>query len=70
MDSVEDLCEEEETVRGFCYLGDRVNAGGGCDSCDSKSKNWLGEVQGMRGVAELKKVLAEAERNGLIIGVV
>ena len=35
-------------------------------SCDSKSKNWLGEVQGMQGsVAELKKVLAEAERNGL-----
>ena len=34
-------------------------------SCDSKSKNWLGEVQGMQGVAELKKVLVEAERNGL-----
>ena len=33
--------------------------------CDSKSKNWLGEVQGMWGVAELKKVLPEAERNGL-----
>ena len=33
-------------------------------SCNSKSKNWPGEVQGMR-VAELKKVLAEAERNGL-----
>ena len=27
---VEDLCEEVETVRGFCYLGDRVNASGGC----------------------------------------
>ena len=25
----------------------------------------MGEVQGMRAVAELKKVLAEAERNGL-----
>ena len=35
-------------------------------SCDSKSKNWLSEVQGMRGVAELKKVLTEAERNGLL----
>ena len=32
----------------------------------SKSKNWLGEVQGMQGVAELKKVLTEAERNGLL----
>ena len=27
---VEDLCEEMETVRGFSYLGDRVNASGGC----------------------------------------
>ena len=27
---VEELCEEVETVRGFCYLGDRVNASGGC----------------------------------------
>ena len=24
------MCEEVETVRGFCYLGDRVNASGGC----------------------------------------
>ena len=27
---VEELCEEVETVRGFCYLGDRVNASCGC----------------------------------------
>ena len=27
---VEELCKEVETVRGFCYLGDRVNASGGC----------------------------------------
>ena len=32
MDSVEELSEEMETVRGFCYLGDRVNAGGGCEA--------------------------------------
>ena len=32
MDSVEELCEEVETVRGFCYLGDRVNAGSGCEA--------------------------------------
>ena len=25
----EELCEEVETVRDFCYLGDRVNASGG-----------------------------------------
>ena len=29
MDSMEELCEEGETMRGFCYLGDRVNAAGG-----------------------------------------
>ena len=28
-DSVEELCEEVETVRDFCFLGDRVNAGSG-----------------------------------------
>ena len=27
---MEELCEEVETVRGFSYLGDRVNASGGC----------------------------------------
>ena len=32
MDSVEELCEEFETVRGSCYVGDRVNAGGGCEA--------------------------------------
>ena len=30
MDSVEELCEEVEMVRG--YLGDRVNAGSGCEA--------------------------------------
>ena len=40
---VEELCEEVESVRDFCYLGDRVNASGGCEAA-VKSKNWLGEV--------------------------
>ena len=26
------MCEDVERVRGFCYLGDRVNAGGGCEA--------------------------------------
>ena len=30
VESVEELCEEVETVRGLYYLGDRVNANGGC----------------------------------------
>lgn len=32
VEPLEELCEEVETVRGFCYLGDRVNASGGCEA--------------------------------------
>ena len=32
MDSIEKLCDEVETVNGFCYLGERLNAGGGCEA--------------------------------------
>ena len=31
VEPLEELCEEVETARGFCYLGDRVNASGGCE---------------------------------------
>ena len=36
MDSVKELCEEVETVKDFCYLGDRVNAGGGSEAAMSR----------------------------------
>ena len=29
---VEEFCEEVETVKSFCDLGDRVNASGGCEA--------------------------------------
>ena len=32
LDSIEKLCEEVEMVNGFCYLGDRLNASGGCEA--------------------------------------
>ena len=32
MNSIEKLCDEVETVNGFCYLGDRLNASGGCEA--------------------------------------
>ena len=32
MDSIEKLCDEMETVNGFFYLGDRLNASGGCEA--------------------------------------
>ena len=31
VDSIKKLCNEVETVNGFCYLGDRLNASGGCE---------------------------------------
>ena len=32
MGSIEKLCDDVETVNGFCYLGDRLNASGGCEA--------------------------------------
>ena len=32
VDSIEKLCDEVEMVNGFCYLGDRLNASGGCEA--------------------------------------
>ena len=32
VEPVEELCDEVETVKGFCYLGDRINASGGCEA--------------------------------------
>ena len=29
---IEEMCNDVETVNGFCYLGDRINAGGGCEA--------------------------------------
>ena len=32
MNSIEKLCDEVETVNRFCYLGDTLNASGGCET--------------------------------------
>ena len=32
VDSIEELCDEVKTVNGFCYLGDTINASGGCEA--------------------------------------
>ena len=29
---IKKLCDELETVNGFCYLGERLNANGGCEA--------------------------------------
>ena len=32
VDTIEKLCYEVETMNGFCYLRDRLNASGGCEA--------------------------------------
>ena len=32
VEQVEELCEQVQTVKSFCYLGDRVGADGGCEA--------------------------------------
>ena len=32
VDSIEKLCDEEEIVNEFCYLGDRLNSSDGCET--------------------------------------
>ena len=33
--SIEKLCDGVEIVNGFCYLGDKLNASGGCETAAS-----------------------------------
>ena len=39
--SVEILCDKVETAKGFCYLGDRLNASAGCET-DVTSRGKIG----------------------------
>ena len=32
VDLIKKLCDEVETVNGFCYLGYRLNSSGGCEA--------------------------------------
>ena len=38
------LCDEVETVKGFCYLGGRLNASGGCETAVTESKDRMDEI--------------------------
>ena len=61
VEPVEELCEEVETVRCFCYLGDRVNANGGCEALPAVTARarigWV-KFKGCKELLTLKKVLA------------
>ena len=43
VDSIEKMCDEVETVNGFCYLEDRLNASGGCKAAVTSRVriNWV-----------------------------
>ena len=62
VEPVEELCEEVETARGFCYLGDRVNASGGCEAAVTARARigWVkfrecGELLNSKSLSELCK---------------
>ena len=37
VDSINNLCDEVETVNGFCYLADRLNSSGSCEAAVTAS---------------------------------
>ena len=46
MEQEEKLCDRVETVKEFTYLGDRANAGGGCEAAVSaKTKYWWAKLR-------------------------
>ena len=42
---VEVLCDKVETVKGFCYLRDRLNANGGCETAATSKVRRIGWVK-------------------------
>ena len=74
---VKQLCDEIETVNGFCYLGDRLSANGGCETAVTARARlgWVkfrecGELlQGRRFSLRLKgKVYQTCVRSAMVYG--
>ena len=63
---VEVLCNEVETVKGFCYIGDRLNASGGGETAVT-SRVRIGWTKFREcGVVTWEKVFFENERDALL----
>ena len=62
---MEVLCDEVETVKGLCYLGDRLNASGGCETAVTARVRirWM-KFKRIRRVVTCEKVF-ENERDGV-----
>ena len=41
MDSIEKLCDEVETVDGFCYVANRLHSSGGCEAAVKVRIGWV-----------------------------
>ena len=61
VEPIEKLCDEVQSVNGFCYLGNRLNTGGRCEAAVT-ARTWLGEIQRMSRTVTWKKVFDEDER--------
>ena len=59
------MCDEVETVKGFCYLGNRLKASGGCEAAVS-SRTRMG-LKKFRGVViySSKNILFADERKSI-----
>ena len=62
---VEVLCHELETVKGYCCLGDRLNASGGCETAVTSRVRIAWMKFRVRRVVTWEKVFSENERDGL-----
>jgi len=57
VEPIEKLYDDVMTVGAFCYLGDRMNASGGCE------ENWLDEISRIWRNITWEKVFAEVKRS-------
>ena len=59
------MCDKVETVKGFCYLGNRLNANGGCEAAvTARIRLGWKEFREYGGYC-LKKILFVDERKGI-----
>ena len=66
VESVEGLCEEVETVRGFCYLGDKMNTSGSCEAAVTvRARIWWVKIKECGELLNSKR-LVSLEMKGMI----
>ena len=60
------MCDAMETVKGFCYLNDRLNASGGCEAAvTAKTRLAWKKLKECREILFGEKIFLEDERKGI-----